>query len=134
MHNTKVLERCKDKVTENKYRWSVMVGKTKFTLYIPKWRVPLPLPRRVRVVIYLSGDKHPDLSQLKYSESANAPELNQSPIVAKVRFNSEHTKTIRYDPIGVPKDLEIGNPYIPQELLPKEPPSELTISVEWLAG
>lgn len=121
-----------NKDTEKKFRWSNMVGDTKFNLYIPDWRVPQPVPRRVRVVIYLPGDKVPDLSQLKCSDAASSPELLQSSIVAKVLLTKPHTKTTRYDPIGDPKNLEIGSPYIPDKLLPKEPPSELTISVEWL--
>lgn len=131
MHEVKVLEYCKE--TDGKIRWDVKVDKANFQLYIHKWRVPRPEPRRVRVVIYLPGNELPVFSQLKVSDAVSKPELRRSPILAKVRFNSEHTETIRYDPIGDPKNLEIGSPYIPKKLLPKEPPSELTISVEWLS-
>lgn len=134
MHSKIVLEYCKGKDTENKYRWCVMVDKTRFSLYIPKWRVPQPIPTRLRFVIFLPDDKHPDLSELNYSKIAIAPELIQSPIVAKLTQFSDHTDTIRYDPIGSSNDREIGSPYIPRKLLPKDAPSELTISVEWLAG
>lgn len=136
MHNKIVLKYLKDEDTKekNKYRWSVTVDKVRFLLYIPKWRVPKLIPRRVCVVIYHPGDELPVFSQLKCSDAASSPERLQSPIVSKVRLHSEHINTIRYDPIGDPKDLEIGSPYIPKKLLPKEHPSELTISVEWLAG
>jgi len=131
MHNSKILEYCK--VTERKFRWDAMVDDTRFELYIPDWRVPEPIPPRVRVVIYLPGDELPDISQLEYSEAVSAPERLQSPILARVRFVSVHTKTHRFDPIGDPKQREIGSPYIPTSLLPAEIPAELTISVEWLA-
>jgi len=85
-------------------------------------------------MIYLPGDESPALSQVKYSDAACSPEQLQSPIVTKVRLNTTpHSETIRYDPIGDPKNLEIGSPYIPKKLLPEEPPAELTLSVEWLA-
>jgi hypothetical protein len=110
-----------------------MVDKTRFKLYIPKLRVPKPIPTRVRVVIYLPGDEHPELSSVKYYDATCSPEQLQSPIVAKMRYISPHTDTIRYDPIGNSKEWETGSPYIPTSLLPAEIPAELTISVEWLA-
>ena len=132
MHNSKILEYFKE--TDGTYRWDVMVEDTKFKLYIPKWRVPDPRPPRVRVVIYLPGDKHPDLSQFKQGETIRTPGWRQSPIVARVQLRpEEHTDTYRYDPVGDYKLRETGSPYIPKTLLPEEPPAELTISVEWLA-
>jgi len=110
-----------------------MVDNTRFELYIPGWRVPEPIPPRVRVVIYLPGDELPDISQLKPSDAVSEPDRRQSPILAKVRFFRDHSKTRRYDPIGDPKEWAIGSPYIPDALLPAETPAELTISVEWLA-
>lgn len=127
----KVLEYSK--ATGGTFRWDAMVDDTRFELYIPNWRVPLPVPQRVRVEIFLPGDNHPGLSQLKQGETISAPGRRQSPIVVRVQRIEEHARTYRYDPIGDYKLREIGNPYIPKTLLPAEAPSELTISVEWLS-
>jgi hypothetical protein len=37
------------KETPNKLRWDVLVEGAPFELYIPKWRVPRPWPRRIVV-------------------------------------------------------------------------------------
>ncbi len=109
-----------------------MIDDAKFELYIYKWRVPQPVPHRVLVEIFMPGDNHPGLSQFKQGETIRTPGWRQSPIVVRVQLTEEHTKTYRYDPIGDYKLRETGCPYIPKTLLPSEPPSELTISVEWL--
>jgi hypothetical protein len=126
----KVLEYSKD--TGGTFRWDVMIDDAKFELYIYKWRVPQPVPHRVLVEIFMPGDNHPGLSQFKQGETIRTPGWRQSPIVVRVQLTEEHTKTYRYDPIGDYKLRETGCPYIPKTLLPSEPPSELTISVEWL--
>ena len=37
------------KETDNKLRWDVDIDDTRFSLYIPKWRVPQPWPSRIWV-------------------------------------------------------------------------------------
>ena len=129
MHVVKVLEYYK--ATGGTFRWDAMVDDTKFELYIYKWRVPLPCPLRVSVVISLPDDNRTDLYQFKNSKAVSTAERSQLPVVTKVKFIEEHTKTQKYEPVG---DREIGSIYIPKTLLPEEPPLELIISVEWLAG
>jgi len=117
------------KKTEGKFRWDAIVDDTKFEFYIPKWRVPSPTPRTIRVKIYRPGEEHP-LALEKRNENA-INELLEMPINAKIAFTKEHTKTIRYDPIWDKKEWNIGSPYIPKSLLLPDIPKQLTLIVEW---
>lgn len=53
MKMNKILLLKLSKETNRKLRWSTYVGEdnTKFELYIPKWRVPEPWPKCIRVII-----------------------------------------------------------------------------------
>ena len=44
-----LLEETKE--TENKVRWDADIEGTRFSLYIPKWRVPEPWPRLIHVTV-----------------------------------------------------------------------------------
>ena len=120
------------KGTENKLRWDADVEGTPFELYIPKWRIPDPAPGKVLIRIFFSKDKIRSNRQFTPSEIKRNPELKNQPIYAEVTRIREHTKTIRFDPIGDNSDWEIGSPYIPKSLLPAdENIKKLCLVVEW---
>jgi len=120
------------KETERKWRWDADVEGTPFELYIPKWRVPEPVPKRIKVKIYLPNEVVEYKQKYLVREINRSPDLRMNKIYADVTYLREHTQTVRYDPIGDDKNWEIGSPYIPKSILPVEFPSTLQIIVEWL--
>ncbi len=125
MEVVKILKYAKE--TSSYYRWDLMVDDTNFELYIPKWRVPQPCPLELRVTISSVDEIDQGLLETKELKPRS-----MSPIIAKIGFTEEKTKTIRYDPVLEYKDREIGSPHIPMSFLPAEAPLELVITVEWL--
>ena len=119
------------KETDNKHRWDALVDDTMFELYIPKWRIPDPVPGKILVRIFT--DKKNALFMRTYtpSEVSDDPDIRRQPIFAEVSFTREHTKTFRYDPVGDNNQWEIGSPYIPKSVLEYEKIDTLYLTVEW---
>lgn len=139
------------KETERKLRWSTYIEKDAeyFKIYIPKWRVPKPWPGRVYVGIEaykdVSSDLYPSTSSPKNLDEENViivarpsirslitsnPKNLDKSIQAIVKPFENHTRTMRYRPIGDQNEWQIGEPYIPYSLIP--PGSDLLfIEVEW---
>ncbi len=104
------------KETENKLRWDTLVSGTKFSLYIPKWRVPNPWPSRIWIDVRPRRAEAHDAANLQRSDVEDDPCLTLEPIVVSLRKVSVHTQTIRYCPTGDAKLWETGEPYIPTEM------------------
>jgi len=121
-----LLEEAKE--TDNKVRWDADIDGTRFELYIPKWRVPEPWPRLIRVTIEPHTQQHP--RSLSLATASEAPESRKEPIVTHLRKYREQTQTIRYRSEGDPSAWEIGEPYIPIPMTYGEA-ERLTITVKW---
>jgi hypothetical protein len=119
--------------TDNKLRWGAKVGDATFNLYVPKWRVPEPWPRRI--VVAISRPINQDLSSERVDISSSRSldrKLRIATVVDRVR---DHTRTARFRPRGNQGDWEIGEPYIPYSLLPDRLAQAVQIEVRWdLAG
>ncbi len=118
------------KETDNKLRWDVDVEGTNFALYIPKWRVPQPWPSKICVQVFprrYNGDDNFNLSPKDIETDSS---LSNEPIIATITKMSEHSKTIKYQPIGEQKYWEIGEPYIPTQLTYNEL-DKLRIIIFW---
>ena len=139
------------KSTERKLRWDEEIDGTNFELYIPKWRVPEPTPRMVSVKIYNATSISPSRllelghnpeGQLSHSDmlvlekiGLNAEQIwerNDRLIVAAVKFYETKTQTVRYRPLGDPKDWEVGEPYVPISELGNPYPKRLILLVGWV--
>ena len=120
------------KETEHKVRWDARVGDATFELYIPKWRVPEPCPKKIFVEVYNEIERHKSYKpSTPLTVEKNPNELAQ-PILAVVEWVADLSKTAHYKPIGNLKDKwEIGEPYIPFSLLPKQSSDPLLIEVRW---
>lgn len=105
-----------NKETDNKYRWIADVAGVAFKLYIPQAVLPHPHPQRIRVWIETSP-----------KEAANI-KANLKVTVALVEA---HTETVRYAPVGDPKNWQLGEPYVPQSILPRPWPKRLHVAVSW---
>lgn len=117
------------KETDNKLCWSTKVDGTEFRLYIPKWRVPEPWPKRIAARVeamtaalmqtigmqVLAGAAGP-LSLITPEAVAANVACRTSPICTVVEFVDHKSRTIRYCPLGDQKSWELGQPYIPTEL------------------
>lgn len=101
------------KETENKLRWDADVEGTRFSLYVPKWRVPEPWPSRIWVGIVPRRSEGDDLPNVSLVDIQSDSTLRHEAIVATVQKSSVHTQTIRYRPTGDPNAWEIGEPYVP---------------------
>jgi hypothetical protein len=118
------------KETDNKLRWDFIHDDTKFSLYIPKWRVPEPWPSTIYVGIMERREDGEDSPNMSASDVSDDPSIRSEPIVAMVTKYSEHTKTIRYQPVGSPDSWEVGEPYVPTSLTHNESES-LRVIVCW---
>ena len=101
------------KETDNKLRWDADVEQIRFSLYIPKWRIPQPWPSHIWVGVAprrVSSEESPNLSP---DDVVSDSSLTHEPLVATVAKLTEHTETIRYRPLGDNKLWEIGEPYVP---------------------
>ena len=119
-----------DKETDNKWRWIDMVEDAAFELYIHKWRTPKPRPEKIKVTVGELEDTFPVTKECKKEDFENNPDLKENPIYAELEILEEHTKTMRYTPIGNDDDWGIGQPYIPFQLLP-EKKDRIAIFIEW---
>ena len=72
------------KETERKLRWDVDVEGTLFSLYIPKWRVPVPWPSRIFVSIVQRRAAGEDLPNLTQSNVLNDSTLRHEPLIVTV--------------------------------------------------
>lgn len=125
-----LLDVCKE--TDNKVRWDAFIDDAKFELYIPKWRVPTPWPKAIRVTIMPNSDDADfSASRIPHEQLSGDPSVVKTPIDAIVQKTRCQTKTVRYDPFGDPNDWEIGSPYIPYSLT-HDGASRLRLSVEWI--
>lgn len=119
------------KETERKLRWGEEIGDTIFSLYIPKWRVPKPWPERIYVDIKPVGRPKSIRQHYTRKEIERNKELKKKPIISLVRSFEEHTKTLRYQPLGDKSEWEIGEPYIPYELT-HERAEYLKLTAKWI--
>ena len=103
-----------DKETDNKHRWITDVDGVAFKLYIPRAALPDPPPPRIRVWVE--------------KDSRRATNANTK---AVVELKEKHSNTIRYAPVGDPKEWQIGEPYIPVTVLDRPWPERLHIAVSW---
>jgi len=110
------------KETDNKLRWEIDIEGVKFKLYIPKRRVPQPWPNQITVTVNETTGNPPPRA---------IPAELSSPVIATVERTSEHSQTARFTPSGDPQTWEIGEPYIPYQLLPRRNVSRLDIEVSW---
>jgi len=117
--------------TDKKVRWDADVDGTRFSLYIPKWRVPEPWPRLIDVTVGPRAQEKPDT--LSPTDACHAPESRNKPIVAHLKKYAECTQTIRYRPEGDSEGWEIGEPYIPTPMT-FGGAERLTIEVKWQRG
>ncbi len=124
-----LLTYCKE--TDNKCRWDALVDDTLFELYIPKWRIPDPVPGKVLIRIFTNKKNVPFSKTYTPDDASENPDVRKEPIFAEVEFTEEHKKTFRYDPTGDNKKREIGSPYIPKSVLEFEKIEKLYLNVEW---
>ena len=101
------------KETGNKLRWAAVVDGTTFSLYIPKWRIPVPWPGRIWVSVFPRRAESADSPNVTFADVQRDGTITLEPIIATVEKHDEKTKTIRYRPTGDGKAWEIGEPYIP---------------------
>ena len=120
-----------DKETERKLRWGKEIGETTFSLYIPKWRVPKPWPKKIYVDIEPAVSLGKRRKRHTRADAQRNKELNRKPITAMIRSLQEHTKTLRYQPLGHGDDWDIGEPYIPYELT-HDSSEYLQLTVNWV--
>jgi hypothetical protein len=116
------------KETEKKLRWEVEIEGVLFELYIPKWRIPDPWPGRIVVrLAELDADAVRPHLIAKFGRTIDL----EQPIVSVVARAVERTQTVRFMPLGDPRDWEIGEPYVPYDLLSDDQIQCLQIAVEW---
>ena len=99
--------------TDNKLRCDMDIEDTRFSLYIPKWRISQPWPSRIWVDVVPRRGQGGDEPNLSPADVAADSTLTREPIIATITKLAVHTKTIHYYPVGAPEMREIGEPYLP---------------------
>ncbi len=115
------------KETDNKLRWWADVEGVSFKLYIPKWRVPAPWPARLQVVV----DEKATSTQADPKPPRPGSLELERPIITILERVREHTQTVRYRPVRLPANWEIGESYVPYAVLPTPSPGRLRLEVRW---
>ncbi len=87
------------KETDNKLRWRADVEGVDFKLYVPKWRVPLPWPRRIIVTISALPRETSRAGRAEPADQGGREPLERD-IVAVVDRVREYTETVRFAPRG----------------------------------
>ena len=143
-----------DKETDESFRWRKDVDGVKFQLYIFKERVPRPAPKLIEVSVFahkelyhvlltkvgkksvseLSESDRSDLAKVGVEEShlqtAGASAILGAAFIAD---DPQRTETVRYNAPRKFKDLEFGDPYIPQSIFLGRPyPERLLFLVRWI--
>jgi len=88
-------------------------------------------PEKIAVII---GTPEEFKNKRKYTqdEIETNPELRNEPIYELVKKTEEKTETMRYTPTISRNDWELGEPYIPFELLKEfQEDDELAIQIRW---
>ncbi len=120
------------KTTENKIIWTAYLGSVPFNLYIPKWRIPEPVPEKILIKIFFSSEEVRDKKFISKTDIQLEPQLKRKKIYSDVHKFSEHSQTIRFDPNGESNNWEIGSPYLPKSILKGQDFKELSLVIEWL--
>lgn len=112
------------KQTPNKLRWYVGVEKDEaFKLYIPKSRVPQPPPARIFVTLEAFTGDPSDFTQ-SHCKRDNSIKVLIEPV------KNHSSSPVRYQQLGDRGDWQIGEPYIPSSLIPRDS-HFLIIEVNW---
>ncbi|MEE8582954.1 MAG: hypothetical protein V3S61_03665 [Dehalococcoidales bacterium] len=119
-----------EKQTLNKLRWDTQIDQVPFEIYIPKWRVPKPWPRKIYVDIQALKTPSVSASRLLEADVRNNPSLAERKIIAYVKSYKEKEHTLRYQPVGDKSTWEIGEPYIPYPLT-QNCAQILKITIHW---
>lgn len=128
--NTNVYDLILTRETDNKLRWDADFNGTPFELYIPKWRVPQPWPHRIRVALFDLREASDGRGKLRREHFEPNLSLRLNPILTTIERSEEMKHTIRFRPIGEKDEWEIGEPYVPNELVPGDT-DRLRILVLW---
>jgi hypothetical protein len=98
--------------TDNKLRWDGEAAGVLLELYVPKWRVPHPMPDTVEVRLSPASGIPGDMLPVTQEMVRRDPGLKEQPIAVVLKKGAGHTRTIRYNPID-PETAETGNVYVP---------------------
>jgi len=127
------------KETPNKLRWSADQDGVPFNIYVPKWRVPEPWPRRIHVKLSDAGcrpdgparvEPPPVIYELSQEEQINW--MRKQQIEVDLQLERHHQDTVRYKLTGLPDTWHVGTCYIPQKLLTSSPPRQIRLTINWL--
>lgn len=135
----------------HKHRYMTVIGGTQFTLYVFKWRTPDPKPASISVRIWdtsLIDNLYRQFSPLEKFQlhqkglgEAEITELDKLlpvrreqdyslSITSHLKYMEEKGQTVKYYPPV--ENPELGDPYIPKDILPHPHPQKLLIRVKWV--
>jgi hypothetical protein len=137
-----------DKATDESFRWKKHVDGVPFELYIYQVRVPRPVAKVIEVSVFddpsiftalltkvgkksvaeLSSLDRLELSKIGVEESYLRV-AGDDAIIGAAFKGSVHTQTVRNNASRRFKELEFGDPYVPQSLLRRPYPDRLLFLV-----
>jgi hypothetical protein len=117
-----------DKETPNKLRWVASPPHQDFKIYVPKWRVPEPWPRRVTVSIDAVDIRRG--TPLSKRDSRQQPSLRWHPVQVVMVIDEYHERSIRYAQEGDEDSWEVSHTYIPYALTEGQS-EKIVLTVSW---
>jgi hypothetical protein len=110
--------------------WAVRGEGEEILIYIPSWRVPQPIPRRIRVRIYENGEGK--LHGPPAAEEVAEPELDkrQAIVVRLLRKCTENDR-VRFEPKGNPSSWPVGSLALPVGILRDKRIRDLSLAIDW---
>ena len=103
-------------------------------LCVAGWRVPLPPPSRIRVVLLdrseASGQKGAAAAQPE--PASISPADKREDISVQLRRQPNGREAVRFDPVGPASQWPIGSLYLPKLLFGAKVPTTIWLTVEWM--
>jgi hypothetical protein len=114
--------------------WSSQQYAPGLDLYIASWRVPGPIPEKVRVRIYENGESVLRESGPDRDAVLRDPDLRNTGLTVKLRRVGKSAEAVLFHPLGEPADWPIGSLNVPKRALQNKNIRDIALVIDWADG
>ena len=120
--------------SSNELCWNAEEKGGALQVCVAGWRVPMPPPRRIRVVVDESGE-HSAVDRT-HGDGKGArdmrPGQKRESIVVRMCRRPHGGDKVRFDPEGPSSDWPTGSLFVPKGMLGRDRAREIWVTVEWM--